>query len=120
MSSLSILVFVSALAAASGPTTAPEEQQPSSGPATLSFVSKDQMLVGTVYGISAIDAQPQAYGKLLSANVSAGHRAVWYSCPSSSQMSDRSVIEFEFVAGRHYELVCQPSKGAMIRPADEC
>ncbi len=120
MSSLSILVFVSALATASGPTTAPTEQRTSSGPATLSFVSKDQMLVGTVYGISAIDAQPQAYGKLLSTNVLAGHRTVWYSCPNTAQVSGRSVIEFDFVAGRRYELVCQPTKSAMIRPADDC
>ena len=120
MSSLSILVLVFALATASGPTTAPNEQRPSSGPATLSFVSRDQMLVGTVYGISAIDAQPQAYGKLLSANVSAGHRTVWYSCPNAPQLSGRSAIEFDFVAGHRYELVCQPTKRAMIRPADEC
>lgn len=120
MSSLSSLLVVSALAAAGGPATPPAEQRPPSGPASLSFVSKDQVLVGTVYGIAAIDAQPQAYGQRLSANVSAGRRTVWYSCPNAPQMSGGSRITFDFVAGRHYKLVCQSTMDAMIRSEDEC
>lgn len=120
MSSLSILLIVSALATASNPPPTPTETRPSSGPASLSFVSKDKMLVGIVYGISGVDAPSQAYGKLLSTNVSAGHRTVWYSCPNALQSSDGSRITFDFAAGGHYELVCQPLKGAVIRPADEC
>lgn len=120
MSSLSILLVVSALAASGNPATTPTEQRLPFGSASLSFVSKDKMLVGTVYGISAVDAQSQAYGKLLSTNVLAGHRTVWYSCPNVPQSSDGSRISFDFVAGGHYELVCQPSKGAVIRSVDEC
>jgi hypothetical protein len=120
MSSLSIVLVVSALSATSGQATPSAEQQLSSGQASLSFVSKDQVLVGTVYGIAAIDAQPRVYGQHLSANVSAGQRTVWYSCPNSPQASNGSNITFDFVAGHQYELVCQPAEGAMIRLAEKC
>ena len=120
MSSLISLLIVSALAAAGGPAPPPAEQPPSSGPASLTFVSKDAVLVGTVYGIDAIDAQPRAYGQRVSADVLAGHRTVWYSCPNASPMSDGSRISFDFVAGQRYELVCQAAKGAVIRPVEGC
>ncbi len=119
MSSLSSLLVVSALAAAGSPTM-PSEQHPASEPATLSFLAKDQVLVGTVYGIDAIDAQPRAYGQRLSANISAGRRTVWYSCPNAPQMADGSRLSFDFVAGGRYTLVCQPEKEAVIRSADDC
>jgi hypothetical protein len=120
MSGLSILFVASALATAGPQVTVLSKPEPSSKPASISFVSRDKMLVGTVYGISAIDAQAQVYGKLLSASVLAGNRTVWYSCPNAPAGSDRSRIAFDFVAGQHYELVCDAAKGAVIRAAEEC
>lgn len=113
MSALSIVLALSTLGSAAA-------QPAPAAPASLSFVSKNPLLVGTVYGISAIDAKAQVYGRHLSANVPAGHRTVWYACPDAPQMTGKSSISFDFVAGQRYELVCQPAQQAMIRPLDEC
>lgn len=94
--------------------------KPSPPEASLSFVSKDQTLLGVVYGIDAVDAQPRVYGQRLSASVSAGKRTAWYSCPNEPQMSGSSRITFDFVAGQHYELICQTGKAAVIRSQDDC
>ena len=119
MSSLASLLVVSALSAAGGQAV-PAAQPPSSEPASLSFVSNVQALAGIAYGIDAIDAQPSFFEQRVSANVSAGRRTVSFSCPDTPQMTGGSHLTFDFVAGRHYELVCEPAKDAVIRPADEC
>lgn len=120
MSALSIVLALSALGSASSPATSAAVPSSPETPASLSFVSKNPLLVGTVYGISAIDANAQVYGRHLTATVPAGHRTVWYSCPNASQMAGKSSIRFDFVAGQRYELVCQPAQQAMIRPMDDC
>jgi hypothetical protein len=120
MSALSVAFALSALVSASGPATSAAVTPSPSAPASLTFVSNGQLLVGTVYGISAIDAKAQVYGRHLSANVPAGRRTVWYSCPNALQMSKGSSLSFDFVAGKQYELVCQPAQQAMIRATDDC
>ncbi len=118
MSSLTSLLVAAALAAAAQPT--PHPTNPSSAAATLAFVAKDQVLVGIVYGIDAVDAKPSSYGQRISANISAGQRTVWYSCPNAPQMGSGSHVTFDFVAGHHYSLVCRAGKDAVIRQSDEC
>ena len=119
MSSLASLLFVSALAAIGGQST-PASQSPQPQQASLSFVSQDQILAGITYGIDAIDAQPQVFGRRLSANVSAGQKTIWYSCPNEPQVAGGSRITFDFKAGSRYELVCRSGKDAEIRSSDEC
>ncbi|MCI4568506.1 hypothetical protein [Lysobacter sp. CFH 32150] len=119
MGSVSSLLVVSALAAADGQAL-PVQPHQSAEPASITFVSEDQTLVGIAYGIDAIDSQPRAFGQRLSANVTAGLKTVWYSCPNDPQMKEGSRITFNFVGGHHYELACRPGKDAVIRPSDEC
>jgi len=117
MNSLSALLFASALA---GGQAAPAPQQPQTEQASLYFVAKGQILVGTLYGIDSIDASQSVFGKRTIAKVLAGRRTVWYSCPNAPQMAGGSRLTFNFVAGHQYELVCEPGKEAAIRQSDEC
>ena len=119
MSSLPALIAVAALAA-SGGQEAPDAGQPSTGPASLKFVAKDPMLGEAIYGIDAIDGLARAYGQRQAADVAAGLRTVWYSCPAAPVMDGGSRVTFEFVAGRKYELVCRSGQEAEIRAADNC
>lgn len=119
MSGLSSLLVVSVLAVAGGQEKS-VSQPPSPKQASLSFVSESQVLAGMVYGIDAIDAQTRIFGQRLAANISAGRRTVWYSCPNAPQMTGGSRLTFDFEAGRRYQLVCRTGKDAEIRLSDEC
>ena len=114
MASLAILIGAAALAVAgqSAPVKA------TSNAAALTFVSENHMLEGTAYGLDAIDSQPRLFGQRFTADVEAGKRTVWYSCPTSPQVTGGSSLTFDFEAGRSYELVCQPGTEAVIRPSD--
>jgi len=117
MSGLSSLIVATALAAAAG--TSPSGEA-SAETASLSFQSKDQMLVGTVYGIEAVDGTPRVYGERLAANVPAGRRTVSYACPGMELGIDGARLSYEFAPGGHYQLVCDSVKGAEIRQVDHC
>lgn len=116
MTSFSILIAAAALAA--GQTAVPAKQSPDT--AILTFVSENRVLLGIAYGLDAIDAQPRVFGERLSANLTAGQKTVWYSCPNAPQMGGGSRITFNFESGHRYELVCQAGKEAVTRQADGC
>jgi len=116
MTTISILI-ASAVLAASQPVV-PANQETNT--ATLKFVSENRILLGTAYGLDAIDARPRGFGQRLSADLTAGQRTVWYSCPNSPQVGGGSRITFNFESGHSYELVCQAGKEAVIRQTDEC
>ena len=118
MSSLTSLLVAAALAAAAQPT--PHPAKPSSTTATLTIIAEDQALVGIVYGIDRVDGQPRYHGRQISANIPAGERTVWYSCPNAPQMGTGSHTTFDFVAGHRYSLVCRAGIGVVISQSDEC
>ena len=113
------LVSIAAIALATA-GQAPAPVKTASNTASLTFVSESRVLVGTAYGLDAIDAQPRVFGQRLAADLMAGHRTVWYSCPNTPTPHDGSRLTHNFEAGRRYELVCQAGKEAVIRQADEC
>ena len=85
-------------------------------PATLSFTSSTQALAGTVYGITAVDEQAQAFGARGDVEVAAGRRTISYACPIGPQ----STLTRDFSAGGKYELICNPGQLAEIRAIDDC
>ncbi len=87
-----------------------------SGSATVSFNSKSAIMTGGLYGITAVDAQPQTFGNRASVAVAAGQRTIWYACP----FGPRSKLTQDFAAGAKYELVCKPGQLAEIKRIDEC
>ena len=114
-----LLLSIAAIALATA-GQAPAPVKTYSDTASLTFVSDSHVLVGTAYGLDAIDAQPRLFGQRLAADLSAGQRTVWYSCPSSPTSREDSRLSHYFEAGRRYELVCQAGKEAVIRQTDEC
>jgi hypothetical protein len=114
MASFSILIVAAALAV-TGQTSPVKSDANAAG---LTFVSESHMLEGTAYGLDAIDSQPRLFGQRFTADVVAGKRTVWYSCPTAPQVTGGSRLTFDFEAGHSYELVCQPGQEAVIRPSD--
>jgi|SRR5690348_3342014 len=110
---ISTVAFAAILASAT-PSGQATQQDP---PATLSFSSQTQVLDGYVYGLEAIDGRDLGYGQKVSTDVAAGHSTIQYSCPGESNAGS-SVLTFEFLPGRKYELVCGFGEEAQIRPAD--
>lgn len=84
--------------------------------AMVSFNSKNSIMAGGLYGITAVDEQPQTFGKRTSVAVAAGQRTIWYACP----FGPRSKLTQDFTAGAKYELVCRPGQLAEIKRIDEC
>jgi len=111
-----ITLFVAAALAAAGTSSPTAAQAAKPDPVTLSFNLANQNLAGVLYGIEAIDASPQTFGKLVNTELVAGRRTIWYSCPTGS----RSSLTYDFSAGGKYELVCNPGQDAEIRRIDEC
>ena len=65
----------------------------------VSFNSKNSIMAGGLYGITAVDEQPQTFGKRTSVAVAAGQRTIWYACP----FGPRSKLTQDFTAGAKYE-----------------
>ena len=111
---ISLAIAAIGLAAACEATAAVKSTE---NTASLAFVSENQVLVGTAYGLDAVDSRPRLFGERVAAHLAPGERTVWYSCPGSR---DSSALTFNFKAGQRYQLVCQVGKDAVIRKADEC
>ena len=116
MSTITSLLFASAFAATGQGDATPD----GAGPASLSFSAKDRVLIGTVYGISAVDDEPRLYGQRLAADVPAGRRTVSYECPGRQLGIDGSRLTYDFAAGSRYLLVCHADREAEILLADDC
>jgi hypothetical protein len=112
------LLVASALAALTG--SAGRADEPAAATASLTFKAKGAVLVGTAYGLDAIDDEPRIYGQRTSAEFLAGRRTVAYTCPDTPIGIDGSRLTFDFQAGSHYELVCRNGQEAEIRVTDGC
>jgi hypothetical protein len=118
MTSSFALLVASAFAALTAPSSPAEE--PAAATASLTFKAKGAALVGTVYGLDAIDDEARVYGQRASAEILAGRRTVSYTCPDAPLGIDGSRLSFDFEAGSHYELVCRAGQQAEIRLVDGC
>ncbi|HET9775960.1 MAG TPA: hypothetical protein VFP77_05290 [Gemmatimonadaceae bacterium] len=105
MSALAVLIAATLTSAAAA-------QQDSN--ATLSFNSQTWVPSGYAYGIEAIDNEERGSGLRLTADIGAGHKTIWYSCPGTPE----GALTFDFEAGRKYELVCNAGVEAEIRSVD--
>jgi hypothetical protein len=108
------LLAAAAVASVASPVEA--AQTATSGSATLSFNSNSENLAGSLYGVTAVDERPQAFGKRANVVIAAGRRTISYSCP----IGPSSKLTQDFAAGTKYELICKPGQLPEIKRVDEC
>lgn len=108
--------FFAGILIASATIPAAFAQGPAAGAASLSVKSDAQHPAGAVFGITAVDARPQAFGDRARVTVAAGVRTIRYACPAGAGAE----LTRAFVAGARYELVCGPDAQAEIKRVDDC
>lgn len=108
------------LACLAGTAPAHARTTPDIAQATLRFQSKASVLAGISYGIDAVDARRSVLGERLQAEVPAGLRTIWYSCPGEAAPREGARISFAFEAGASYTLSCRAGQDAEITRSDDC
>src|SRR5690349_2877517 len=107
-----VLIVTMALASGCSTMLRPASFTPSPKTASLSFRDAEGKPFGTLDGLWYVDTYrfktPQSH-----IYIAPGHRAVGYQCPGWVSSDDYASLQYDFEAGRSYEMVCE-AKGPII------